>query len=520
MKFFSRWNPSSSVRCALALAALGLVLPAALTAQEAEAWLADYGRASGWEGASVDLVLARGEGSYNGNPGEITLAMDKELRYRFDFGGAMPYLLSSDGESGWERDWMGTPRRLTLREKEEARAMLLFMSGHWWTHRDRFHWRVERIEGQRSLHWTAKDGRFRGSLSLNDENLVESCTFDNGKWLDEIHYLNYRQIDQVHFPAELRIQRPGDEVDTVQFTSISRPQTAAESWFPKRQKLRADFRFDPAVSPKLVCRQAPTGHLLVQVDLGLEEEKWFIFDTGAGASTLSTTVGASLQLQEVGEITAVGIGGRVKTRFVQGPEFRIGPLRIEKSVFLELDLSFLEPVFGVEIAGIIGYGVLSRCVAEVDMVEGWVQLHPSSSYELKSGAWQDLVLYDRHPCVEAGFEGDHRGWFRLDTGAAGSTVMFHTPAVQELSLLQDREVSDGGAGGVGGMLPIKQGRIRWFELAGHRFENPEVGFGVVDKGAFKDAWTLGNIGGDFLKPFRLVLDYQNERIAFQKRSNP
>ena len=59
--------------------------------------------------------------------------------------------------------------------------------------------------------------------------------------------------------------------------------------------------------------------------------------------------------------------------------------------------------------------------------------------------------------------------------------------------------------------------MAWFELAGHRFENPDIVFAIDRQGPLGDPYVDGNIGVEFLKPFRMVLDFANRRVAFLPR---
>lgn len=119
------------------------------------------------------------------------------------------------------------------------------------------------------------------------------------------------------------------------------------------------------------------------------------------------------------------------------------------------------------------------------------------------------------PTVEATFEGDHRGRFRIDVGAAGpaGTVVFHSPAVEQMQLIKDRKLTNAQAG----PNRIALGKIAWFELAGHRFIDPTVIFALDRQGPMGDEYVEGNIGVEFLKPFRLVLDYSRQRMALSRR---
>jgi len=118
-----------------------------------------------------------------------------------------------------------------------------------------------------------------------------------------------------------------------------------------------------------------------------------------------------------------------------------------------------------------------------------------------------------NPAVQATYEGDHKGWFRLDTGANG-TVTFHAPIVEKLHMLVGRDTNSGAMAGVGGSTDARVGKIKWFELGGHRFENLVAVFSLAKIGAFADRYLAGNIGQDLMEPFTVVFDFGGSRVAF------
>jgi hypothetical protein len=85
--------------------------------------------------------------------------------------------------------------------------------------------------------------------------------------------------------------------------------------------------------------------------------------------------------------------------------------------------------------------------------------------------------------------------------------------VQEKRLLRSRKLGPVMLGSSNAAT----GTIAWFELAGHRFKDPTVVFATEKTGIFGDEYLDGNIGVNFLKPFRVVLDFANERVAFLPR---
>lgn len=87
----------------------------------------------------------------------------------------------------------------------------------------------------------------------------------------------------------------------------------------------------------------------------------------------------------------------------------------------------------------------------------------------------------------------------------------------EHDLLEGRATHASTAGGVGGTVATLTGTLRSFHMAGHDFGPFQAEFMTSAVGAFDDPYVMGNIGGGVLKPFRMVLDYPNRRIALIKR---
>ncbi len=274
--------------------------------------------------------------------------------------------------------------------------------------------------------------------------------------------------------------------------------------------------FDESAPTALEVKRAPTGHVLVRCSVNGSEPGWFIFDTGAGISLISTPHVEPLGLRAAGQIEAVGIGGGEAAGLVAADSLAVGPLTLRDNPMLVTDLSFLKPHLGEEIQGVLGYGVLARCVAEIDLAEPAVRLHRADESGLASLPWEELVLIGRVPAVHARFE-DHEGVFRLDTGANGS-VTFHEPAVRSLGLLEGRDVGDAKVGGVGGFVAAKSGELAWFEIGGVRTDGVAAMFAVEPKGSFADGTRAGNIGVDLLKPFVMYFDYAGARVAFVPRA--
>lgn len=274
--------------------------------------------------------------------------------------------------------------------------------------------------------------------------------------------------------------------------------------------------FDRAIPATLEVRRVKTGHLLVRPRVNGHEAGWFIFDTGAGICVVSTPHVEPLGLRPAGDIAAVGIGGAENAQLYRADTLSLGPMTLRDHPLMSTDLSFLKQYLGEEIAGIVGYGVLSRCVAEIDLAAPAVSLHDPARFQLSAGStWEPIDLDDRIPALHARFEG-REGLFHVDTGS-NSAVIFSDNAVRKWQLLEGRDVDAAKVGGVGGFTAAQRGRLEWFEVGALRQADVDATFPTEAKGTLANERIDGSLGAAFLKPYVVVTDYPQARIALRPR---
>lgn len=274
--------------------------------------------------------------------------------------------------------------------------------------------------------------------------------------------------------------------------------------------------FDEKAKPEIVVKRARTGHLLVKPTVNGIDAGWFIFDSGAGICVISTPHADKFGLQSAGSIEAAGVGGNSSVPLLRAAKIVLGPLTLQDQPLISTDLSFLKQHLEEEIVGVLGFGVLEKCVAELDLATPRIMLHDPGKYTLPTGEWTPVSLVGRVPIVTAKFEG-REGRFMLDTGS-NETVSFAEPAVRKHKLLEGRTLKDAKMGGVGGFIAAKRGALTSLELGGVRRENVEATFAIEAKGAGADGSREGSIGAEFLSGMTLVLDYAHERIAVRERA--
>lgn len=266
----------------------------------------------------------------------------------------------------------------------------------------------------------------------------------------------------------------------------------------------------------LAVERAPTGHLLVHPRIdGIDAGCW-IFDSGAGMCCVSTPMVESLHLHPADSVEATGIGGTATAQTYRAGELELGPLRLRDHPLLATDLSFLTPHLGEPIHGVIGYGVLSRCVVEFDFATSQLALYDPAHYQLAGAEWTELDLEGRTPAVRARFEG-HEGLFQIDTGQ-NSAVVCSAAAVERWQLATRPGLRDAKVRGVGGDVQAKAGTLDWFEFGGVHQEHVDAVFLLEAKGSRSASARHGAIGTALLRPFLMITDYGNRRIAFRPRT--
>jgi hypothetical protein len=468
-------------------------------------------------------VVITGEVTTMGLSGPFEIVLTSDGRYRWETDTRLHNLLGYDGEKAWERDWNNTPREMQYEQYDRTVVESLLWSGAWsrgHTNEGRMVLGTEEQDtsGQWLIPYTFGERGMHGTITVDQAN-AEVVAFSSGSkvLMQEFTLEEFQNFGDVRWPAKITLKVP-DSLDTIfethKIAVIDEPQEAQDLLQPDLAA-PTDFRFQNDISADLEIRRAPTGHLLVHPLLDGQDAGWFIFDTGAGAIVLDNSVGIELGYEGFGEVVAEGVGGRVPSNFYRGSALQLGRLEMDDPIYLGLDLAFLNGIMGVRIAGIIGYGVLSRAVVEFDSATPRISIFEASSYQLADGQWGEMMLADRLPNVHGRFEG-HDGVFKLDTGASG-TITFHQPTTERLHMLKNRRLEDTQMGGVGGSVQGKQGLLQNFELGGHKMDHIEVQFATEAKGVFANAYTDGNIGTELLEPFILVFDYQQTRIAFVKR---
>lgn len=418
-----------------------------------------------------------------------------------------------DGTGCWARESSGFSRRLDYSDRDIPIFLAWFRTGQWLDHIDPSILNFEKTESdEEHIVFSVAHSRASSKVCFSSRSgLAEWFQFHGVQGEVTCRFSSYETQFGIPLPHVFRSDSAlGSHESKV--TSVMSLSEEIDYSKPKLEPPR--IRFDSAISESLVVSRTPTGHLLVDVALDDGVLRKFIFDTGAGATVIDSTLADDLGIEDLGQQSLASIFGAVNTTVYRGRSLRIGCATLENLRLIGMDLAAIREMLGEEkIDGIIGFDLLSQCVCEIELASDSIRLFDESRYSLlqtNETSWNELTWLQNVPLMKATFP-QGEGIFRMDVGAASGpagNVIFHTSTVESMKIdTSAMHVAKSGES------EFAVGSIEWFELAGHRFENPVVLYSLSKFGPLAERNIDGNLGVEFLKVFRLVLDYRNARMA-------
>ena len=259
-------------------------------------------------------------------------------------------------------------------------------------------------------------------------------------------------------------------------------------------------------------------HILLRATVGDSDSLWFILDTGAGGDVINWSTAKRLGLNVTAGSTARGAGGDVEAGIIHGASIRLPGVTLDEPQ-TAISLDQLAVRTGHPCDGVIGRPFWMKSVVEIDYARGELVLYEPGKWRGK-GTEFPLTFEQGHPYVKARatLPGGKavEGRFILDTGSAGALIL--SPSVvekEQASLARAPRTLEMAAGGVGGRSWTRMARIEKLELGPYAMERPLAILRQEGPGDISAPGTLGNIGGDILRRFKVVFDYTGKRMILE-----
>ena len=464
------------------------------------------------------FVLEEFEAKSNESSGRVlTFGSSGEFREDSIPRGDRPF--GFDGKYAWQPDRAGFPTPVPQRLREKL-LIPAWVRGGWWLDKNApFVFSIlpeETSEKQVALSMKLERGLVGAKILIDRETWLPKTLiveYERGPYT--LTFNDYQERLGVRFPQRTNINYRGSDSE-FRIKSIAENPKSADKLF-RSPAPPVDTTFDNNLPAQLKVTQgvpfsdSSPGHFYVRPLVDGKDLGWFHFDSGSDAMHIDTKFADELKMPVLGKSQTRGADGRVQEVTIrQGKTFQLGRIIYKNPIFLAMDLSDRNAPPGERRAGLVGYPLFARAVFEIAEGGKRIALYDPKNYKLGKGKWQELSYIDLTPAVVCRFERNRTGLFQLDTGFTG-TVTFYDKFIAEEKLLAGREVKDETSLGAGGTYKLVTGHIDWFELAGHRFNNPLVGFRV--SGLSREGGA-GVVGREFLSVFTVVFNYPERRVAF------
>ena len=244
----------------------------------------------------------------------------------------------------------------------------------------------------------------------------------------------------------------------------------------------------------------------------------FILDTGAGTSLLSAELAQQLNVKILGTKEGQSAGGKISVSLAKVDSLALGQAKIEDVEVGIVDLGHISKTIGAKIDGDVGYNFLKHFRVTIDYQTGEVRFDDPKRIEsfgksakteiplrLASPA-KPLVLVDVHVNGRGPFQ------FAIDTGTSTTAI---APEVAKQLDIQGSPMGPITTGGA--KVDVTAGRLNSFQVGGAHIDNLVVVvadfFASLSQAV--EAKLDGIVGYNFLRNFRVVIDYPSEKFRLE-----
>ncbi|HEU4994483.1 MAG TPA: aspartyl protease family protein, partial [Gemmatimonadaceae bacterium] len=264
-------------------------------------------------------------------------------------------------------------------------------------------------------------------------------------------------------------------------------------------------------------------HVYVRVTSG-GREMWFLLDTGAGASLMNMATADSLGIP-LGDSVRIGGAGPAVVRGARLKDATVrlaGDPSMSVSPRVAMPMTGLNNYEGIPVSGILGHDFLVQRVIEIDYAAERLTLYDPKTFRYSgSGARVPITIRDNYPHVNAELELKDGGRITadliIDVGSSGALAL-GKPLVEKHRLIERTgpTIYRQTGRGAGGAMRAHMGRLARLRLGTAEVVSPIAGMHGDSAGVFShDRLFEGNIGGEVLRRFTVILDYGRKEMILQ-----
>ena len=354
----------------------------------------------------------------------------------------------------------------------------------------------------------------------------------SGKTLESVDYDDYRVVDGVKEPFNIRIvDRDGTDfnikvsevehnrlIDDASFDKPEKqPRDTASANLPKA---KPEVRLTSGNSTSIPYLMDDNGNALLKVRVNNSPPLNFTLDTGSDVFAILT----SNQANSLGLIARnkykVGIAANVgEIEAATIPSANLSMPGVEAlNQRIEVIMSDDATANESKIDGVLGLEFLKKFVVEVDYEAQTLTLFAPEKYEYKgTGEVIAIKIKDGTPMVRLKMTTSGgksiEDYFELDNGMS-ATLALRTPAVKKYGLLAQTQTIEAPIDiEAGGEYRRRLGRLKSLQLGHFIIENPTVSLSENVEG------EGGILGEEILRRFKVIFDFSHHRMILEPNSH-
>jgi predicted aspartyl protease len=242
----------------------------------------------------------------------------------------------------------------------------------------------------------------------------------------------------------------------------------------------------------------------------------FILDTGAGTSLLSPEVAKQLEVKVIGSKEGQSAGGTVAVSLAKVDSLAVGEAKVDDVDVGIVDLAHIGKTIGAKIDGDLGYNFLKHFRVAIDYSNSEIRFDdpkrvesfrrsPKTEVPIRlANPAKPLILVDVYANGRGPFQ------FAIDTGTSTTAI---TPELAKDLSLSTKPIGAGTTAGA--HVDVTAGALNSFQLGAAKIDNMAVV--VADFFAMLSnaigAKLDGIVGYNFLRNYKVVIDYPNETLS-------
>lgn len=256
----------------------------------------------------------------------------------------------------------------------------------------------------------------------------------------------------------------------------------------------------------------------------------FILDTGVGSTIIfSVDNKQSLELKNATSIYLRGLGDDEPVEAIKSleNELRIGDAVSSKhTVYLVFDESInFSPQMGFPVHGIIGYDFFKDFILDINYSKKTIRINNPEQYVYKKcdrcyETTLDFSQHNKRPMIDAKYRSGNKLIdlrLLLDSGSGSSLWLFESE--KKGIKIPDKSFRDFLGKGFNGDIYGQRSKIKELFIGDFRLREVTTAYpdSIYIQGISLDK-REGSLGGNVLRRFNMIIDYQNQKISFKKNS--